>query len=493
MGVLRFRIEPPSLIPAGTVPSAYITGVDGRVHITRPEVKDGVLNLFRQSSESATAHIAIHLPERGQAVLSTTALPERDRPYHLGVELLRGNLGEVREQAFSWEMARMSISDRYRTIQRQAFQMLAVASGSQDEPATSNPLVLSGLKHSLHASDILMESYVLQRSSGNRSNVAAAPSLLGCTLDATALNARNDFAGTFSSARVPIEWRWIEPEEGEYQWDLLDHLIERCVDPRMAIIGGPLLDFTAGGLPKWLAPWAGDILNLPSFMCDFVETAINRYISRIRIWEVAAYGNLGGALSLSEEHRLAVIARAMETALRTDSDAQFFVRVGQPWGEYLAQGQHRLSPFQLVDALLRSHLGLSGVTLEIAMGYGPPGSLTRTRMAVSRLIDVWSMLGIQLHVVLACPSGTGPDPAAYGNCAVQNGTWRMNWSEEAQAAWLEEFVPMIAAKPAVTGVFLNSFGDSLAHRYPHSGVLRPDGTPKPALQVFNRQRRATSG
>jgi Beta-galactosidase len=492
MGVLRFRIEPPSLIPSGTVPSAYITGVDGRVHVTRPEVRDGVLNLFRQSSESATAHIAIHLPERGQMVLSTTSLPERERPYHLGVELLRGSLGEVREQAFAWEMSRMSISDRYRTIQKQAFQFLAAASGSQDEPATSNPLALTGLKHSLHASDILMESYVLQRMSGTRSNVAAAPSLLGCTLDATALNARNDFVGTFSSARVPIEWRWIEPEEGEYQWDLLDHLIERCVDPRMAIIGGPLLDFTTGGLPNWLAPWSGDILNLPSFVCDFVETAINRYISRIRIWEVAAYGNLGGALSLSEEHRLAVIARAMETALRTDSDAQFFVRVGQPWGEYLAQGQHRLSPFQLVDALLRSHLGLSGVTLEIAMGYGPPGSLTRTRLAVSRLIDQWSMLGIQLHVVLACPSAIGPDPAAYGNCAVQDGTWRMNWSEEAQAAWLEEFVPMIAAKPAVTGVFLNSFGDSLAHRYPHSGVLRADGTAKPALQVFNRQRRATS-
>ena len=260
----------------------------------------------------------------------------------------------------------------------------------------------------------------------------------------------------------------------------------------MAIIGGPLLDFTTGGLPKWLAPWASDILNLPSFVCDFVETAINRYTGRIRIWEVAAYGNIGGALSLSEEHRLAVMARAMETALRTDSDAQFFIRVGQPWGEYLAQGNHRLSPFQLVDALLRSHLGLSGVTLEIAMGYGPPGSLTRTRLAVSRLIDQWSQLGIQLHVVLACPSAIGPDPAAYGGCQVQNGTWKKNWSEEAQAAWLEEFVPMIAAKPAVTGVFLNSFGDSLAHRYPHSGVLRPDGTAKPALQVFNQHRNSIS-
>lgn len=491
MGVLRFRIEPPRLIPSGSAPNAYITGADGRVHITRSEVCDGILSLFRQSSGSATSHIAVQIPDGGQTVLSTTSLPEREKPYHLGVELLRGSLSEVRDQASAWKLARMTIPDRFLATQKQAFQFLAVACGMQDDPSSCNPIVLSGLKHTRDASDILMESYVLQRTSGSRANITAAPSLLGCTLDATALSARNDFVGAFSSARVPIEWRWIEPEEGVYQWDLLDHLIERCVDPRMAIIGGPLLDFTAGGLPKWLAPWAGDIPNLSRFVCDFVETAINRYTGRIRIWEVAAYGNLGGALQLSEEHRLAVIARAMETALRTDSDAQFFVRVGQPWGEYLAQGNHQLSPFQLVDALLRSHLGLSGVTLEIAMGYGPPGSLTRTRLAVSRLIDLWSQLGIQLHVVLACPSAIGPDPAAYGGCDVRNGTWRVNWSEEAQAAWLEEFVPMIAAKPAVTGVFLNSFGDSLAHRYPHSGVLRPDGTAKPALMVFHRQRNST--
>lgn len=488
MGVHRFRIEPPTLIPAGQVPSAYLTGADGRVHVTRSEVRDGILSLSRQSSESATSHVPVTLPDHGKLVLSTTSLPEREQPYHLGVELLRGALCEVREQASAWELARMVIPDRYRHVQRQAFHSMSQASGTQSQPDLCNPAVLAGLKQTLEAGDSLIEAYVVQRSSSSRSNHSGAPALLGATLDATALQARDLFTGAFNSARVPIEWRWIEPEEGNYQWQLLDHLIERCVDPRMAIIGGPLLDFTPHGLPKWLAPWAGDILNLPSFVCDFVETAINRYTGRIRIWEVAAYGNLGGALALSEEHRLAVIARAMETALRTDSDAQFFVRVGQPWGEYLAQGNHRLSPFQLVDALLRSHLGLSGVTLEIAMGYGPPGSLSRTRLAVSRLIDLWSLLGIQLHVILACPSRTGPDPASYGGCEVQQGTWRMNWSEEAQSTWLDEFVPMIAAKPAVTGVFLSSFGDSLAHRYPHSGVLRPDGSPKSAIEVFQARR-----
>ncbi len=488
MGVLRFQIEPPSLIPSGPVQGAYISGVDGRVHITRSEVRDGVLNLFRQSSESGTAHIPVNVPDRGQLVLTATSLPEREQPYHLGVELLRGTLGETRDQASAWEQVRMIIPPPYQATQRIAFQALSKASGGQADLESCNPACLDGIKHALDASDMLLDAYVEQRTAGNRSHTAGAPTLLGCTLDANALQARNAFVGAFGSARIPIEWRWIEPEEGDYQWGLLDNLLDRCIDPRMTIIGGPLLDFSPNGLPKWLAPWAGDILNLPSFVCDFVETAISRYTGRIRIWEIAAYANLGGALSLSEEHRLTVIARAMETALRTDSDAQFFVRVGQPWGEYLAQGNHRLSPFQLVDALLRSHLGLSGVTLEIAMGYGPPGSLTRTRLAVSRLIDMWSLLGIQLHVVVACPSATGPDAGAYGGCNVLPGTWRMNWSEEAQLAWIEEFVPMIASKPAVTGVFLHSFGDSLAHRFPHSGLLRPDGQAKAALKTLTAMR-----
>lgn len=489
MGVHRFRIEPPTLIPRGSEISAYVTGADGRVHVARVELSDRILSLIRQESDSVSVHVTVHIPGRGQITLSTASLPERDIPYHLGVELFRGSLGEVREQAFVWEQARMVIPDRFRTVQRQAFQSLASACGQQQDCSNAcSESVLKGLQLTLAASDILMESYVLQRNASHRSNVNVSHSLLGCTLDATAIQSREHFTSAFNAARVPIEWRWIEPVEGKYQWQLLDNLIDRCIDPRMTIIGGPLLDFAPDGLPKWLAPWAADILNLPSFVCDFVETAINRYAGRIRLWEVTAYGNLGGALTLSEENRLTIIARAMESALRTNSDAQFFIRVGQPWGEYLAHGRHRLTPFQMVDAVLRSHLGLTGVTLDIAMGYGPPGSLSRTALAVSRLIDQWSLLGIQLHVVLACPSASGPDKFAYGKCEVVDGTWKRNWSEETQAIWLEEFVPMIAAKPAVTGVFLNSFGDSLAHRFPHSGVLRTNGTPKPAIQVFQNHR-----
>ena len=65
------------------------------------------------------------------------------------------------------------------------------------------------------------------------------------------------------------------------------------------MVGGPLIDLAPNGLPAWLWQWENDVLNLQSFVCDFVETAISRYYGRIRNWDIAARANSGGALTLS--------------------------------------------------------------------------------------------------------------------------------------------------------------------------------------------------
>jgi len=88
-----------------------------------------------------------------------------------------------------------------------------------------------------------------------------------------------------------------------------------------------------GGLPKWLAQWESDYWNLQSFICDFVETVMSRYLGRIRIWEVAARPNAGGALALTEENRLTLVAKILEVARQVDQEGQFLIRIDQPWGE----------------------------------------------------------------------------------------------------------------------------------------------------------------
>ena len=101
------------------------------------------------------------------------------------------------------------------------------------------------------------------------------------------------FSEACDSVLVPVEWRRIEPQEGRYDWDAPDRLIEWALNQRLLIKAGPLLDLAPDGLPAWLATWCHDFLNLQSFVCDFVETAIGRYLGRVRHYEISARGNTG--------------------------------------------------------------------------------------------------------------------------------------------------------------------------------------------------------
>ncbi len=242
-----------------------------------------------------------------------------------------------------------------------------------------------------------------------------------------------------------------------------------------------------GGLPEWLDCWSDDFLNLLSFVCDFVDTAVSRYTGLVRIWEVSSAGNVGGALNLNEEQCLSLVARTLEAAIRTDSDSQFFIRVEQPWGEYQRQGEHRLSPYQFVDALIRSNVGLTGVSLDINTGYFRRACFTRDMLSISKLIDLWSMLGLQIHVNICCPSTNVPDPFASTSTEVQNQALREPWSQEMQVEWIEQIVPLLMAKPAVTGVFQRQFSDAVPHRFPHAGLLDAQGQPKKMLEAYQRQ------
>jgi hypothetical protein len=60
--------------------------------------------------------------------------------------------------------------------------------------------------------------------------------------------------------------------------------------------------------------------------------------------------------------------------------------------------------------------------------------------------------------------------------------------EEAQARWIDEYLPLLFAKPAVVAVFWNHLSDAQPHRFPHAGLARADGSGKPGLVRIVRQR-----
>ena len=310
--------------------------------------------------------------------------------------------------------------------------------------------------------------------------------LLGCAFGGSppAGDAETRFLSSFKSAIIHCNWNEIESAEGEYRWDLVDEQLAWCEQQKLKVRAGPLIDLGANGLPNWLSNWEQDLQNVQSFVCDFVETAVTRYLGRIRTWEIVARPNSGGALALNEENRLTLTARVLDIARQVDEEAQLLIRVDQPWGDYQARGQHRLSPLQLTDALIRSGIGLAGVNLEIACGYLPRGSAVRDLLDVSRLIDAWSVLQVPLHLTLSCPSSIAPDPLAGPDHEVDPHLWSQPVDEQQQAHWVGQFLPLLMAKPAVASVTWSTFSDAAPHEYPRAGLLRADGSPKPVLQKF---------
>ena len=486
MGLIRFAVYPATLLNDWPeVHAGYLTGADGRIFPTRIEILDNIIGCRRGTSESAKFHVVWPVAGFGRVVIPTASLPEREQPYLLPIELARGKIVQVRNQAATWELAGLKLPEEFAAPNRTAHRIFAKAASSQDRPEEACELANEAIRYACQAAETLTRSYAAQSLVGRLQRFGTLPISIGCDLETTTVpmpGTEELFENLFNSATVSIPWRIIEEVEGEYNWDLPDRQLEWCEDKKLMIRGGPLLDLGANHLPKWLSRWEHDTLNLQSFVCDFVETAVSRYVGRIRVWEICARMSTGNALQLSEEVRLTLTARILDVARQVDEEAQLVLRVDQPWGDYQARGQNRLSPLQIVDALVRSGVGLSGVNLELAMGFKQFGSSYRDLLECSRLIDAWTMLDVPIFVTLVCPSSLSDDPLASPDIKVNPRVWPEPCNEQQQADWLERMIELLVAKHRVAGIFFPHYSDEFPHEFPHAGLLDADGRPKMAVE-----------
>lgn len=485
MGVMRFFVQPETLLRDWPeVHRAYLSGHDQTVWPTRIELQGNQLLCRRQCNDSGKLHVAWPVAGFGRPVVITASLPERASPYILAVELARGKLVQVRNQIAAWQAVGMTVPTGFLPLHREAHRLFARAAGMQETPLQASELAQQSLELEFQAAEVLMKSYTKQRLESRQRQYPALPTALGCGLGHALPTSQGQalFPGAFNAASIPLEWRFIEPTEGNYRWDAYDAQVDWCQANGLVIRGGPLLDLAPQGMPDWLSNWENDYWNLLSFVCDFVETCITRYMGRIRNWEITARGNTGGALNFTEEQRLTLTAKVLEVARNVDEEGQFVVRIDQPWGEYQARGQHRLSPIQFADALVRAGLGVSAINLEIAVGYAPRGSAPRDLLDFSRMIDHWSALGIPLQVTLAFPSGQEADPRVNTDLEVPAGLPPGTYTEQSQAEWVNQHLPLLLAKPSVVAIYWTHFTDATLHRFPHAGLISGEGKPKPALE-----------
>lgn len=459
----------------------------------RAALRDGALVIERPAQESGRLQIPYPVPGRGEMILSTGTLMYRERPYLLEVELARGKVNQVRNQLADWMILGLQVPGPVDAAAKKMIREFARAATSiKSDPALAIEQSRKAVLAALDAADLIADTYVEQALALRHRMSPQLPTWLSAPLPPKPLPAplAEMIQTAFNTFTVPLTWRHVEPREGDYEWDLFDSQIDWCHSHGAPVIGGPLVTLEPQGLPDWTKGVATDADSFFAFACEHVSTVVKRYRGRVALWEAGARINStdSTSLRLTEDQRLQLAIRLIETARRNDPDTPCILRFDQPWGEYLANGrEHDLTPLHFADTLVRSGLQLGGIALEFNVGYQPRGTTWRDRLDFSRLLDMWSYLGLPLHVTLTAPSKQTPDAKA--NPQIQTVSGSAPWTNDTQGLFAQQMLPLLLSKAFVHSITWGQLSDADQHEFPYGGVVDEFGRAKPALAALSHVRR----
>ena len=484
MGLMRLLIHDRDRIPPGGLDHVHICGLDDLPYFGRAYFSGDQLVIERNESDSGRVQIPWRIGEDSPLLLSTATLVERDKPYLLEVELARGTINQLRNQMAQWEMAGLTVSLSLRNQILEATSDFSRAATTQADPPDAAEWAGRSLATAIRAMHALAAEYVAQSMENRRLQARQAATWIGINLghQLPPPEIARQLPRTFNMACVPFTWRNIEAVEGRRDWKQTDALVTWARGAGLKVTGGPILALDDRGLPDWTYLWEGDTDSLLNFMLEHVRAVVERYRSKVHLWQVAARMSRGQALALDEEARLQITARAISTVRQLDPTTPIVVTFDQPWADYMSTEQLDLAPLHFADALVRADLGLSGLGLELNVGY-QPGSIQRQPLAYSRLIDTWGLLDLPIFITVTAPSAATADPQAKSNARVLSSA-EGDVTPEKQREWIELHAPLLLSKSLVQVIVWNQLSDAVPHHYPNAGLFDTQGKAKPALAAL---------
>jgi hypothetical protein len=461
-------------------------GPDNMPWPTDVHLDNGRLVVRRNVDESGYLLACWEIENAGLLMGATATLMERADPYWLPIELARGKVNQIRGQEADWRAGGLQVPDELSRIIHQcslSFGQAATSSAFEEAAREAQ----AALKHAYQASDDLVRLYTDQVFQIRHQRQARLDSSLGCRLTKPP-RSPEAFTGAFNSAYLAAPWCDLEPESGNFRWEILDELVQWSESHQLSSTIGPLIDFSASRLPSWLWLYERDLASLAGFMCTFVESAVRRYRGRVRSWQLTSASNCAALLSLGEDELLWLTVRMAEAARQVDPGLELILGIAQPWGEYMALEDRTHSPFMFADTLVRSGLNLAALDVEVIMGVTPRGSYCRDVLELSRLIDLYALLGIPLRVTMGYPASQTRDSLADPELRVGAGKWKGDFIPETQEAWAESFGNLALCKPSVQAVHWIHDSDAEPHLFPNCGLFDGEGKARPALSALRSLR-----
>src|SRR5262245_48721989 len=155
MGQMRFLTPRREDLPAGAVERAYLAGIEGIPWRGRNLWANGLLIVERGVHESGNLYIPWDVDGHGEVTLCTASLMERERPYHLLLELARGTLNRVRAFAGEFHQLGFELSNPLNQRLREANRTFVEALTSQSTGDLAGEVAQATIKLCLDAIDQL--------------------------------------------------------------------------------------------------------------------------------------------------------------------------------------------------------------------------------------------------------------------------------------------------------------------------------------------------
>lgn len=438
------------------------------------EFADGLISCKRRGIRPTALSLLHDAGDAGHLALQTCLLPHRDKPYILNVELARHRIAIFLAQAESWQMHLSAEHPSMAMLEsaRQIFTRAMVTRDDRQAAAFGCKALELAMEASEHLALAHAEILLHRRFEERPASRATFGASIWPERDGAAL--REFVSQQFSLIRIPMEWGLLCPQEGMYDWSAVDRWMEWAIEAKRMVIGGPLLNFGPGRMPKWLEAYRKDFGALCDRAYDHVQAVVQRYGDNVGMYSIVSgvNTNLDYQFTLKQ---MSDLVRTLALVVRQGHRGRrVMVELSHLWGEYLADLRDGIPPLVFIEQLLQAGIRLDAIGLRLLFGESRSGLVTRDLMEVSRHVD--RFLHLEPKIII---SGLGVPDDVYDPHA---GWWHSPWSLDRQSKWGGQIIPLLLSKPFVEAVVWSDLYDHEQTLPPGSGLLTNGGQPKPVLK-----------
>jgi GH35 family endo-1,4-beta-xylanase len=466
---------------------AYLFGSDG-ITIRKAQISFNEGIIYCKKSTLQTAGLALLWPveDFGKIMLPSTALPERERPYILNIELTRAKLMQIMNKKEEWAL--FNEVDKQAKVFKEAQDLFIQAiQNLSDEPQAAK-LADEALKKAIVIAENMANTQADVMFEARSKSHGFGRGCLGCIIDPKQTSDSQYLKSMLSLsgfATIPINWALIEKQKGNYDFSQIDETIRILGQKRLVIGAGPLLYFSKKFIPQWLLKSRAGFEKVREAAYRFVSNVVSRYSGAVRAWRVISGLNAFNHFNFTFDQILEM-TRAANMAVKAEGDrALKIIDVCNPWGEYYASVPNTISPFVYVDMVVQSGINFDVFGLQMKVGKNLSGMHVRDMLQISSLLDLFALIGKPVHITEVEVPSKNADKSQNGGEA---GVWHKDWDESIQAQWIEQFYKIVLSKPFVDTITYSHLSDNEGNTIQNSGLLTKELKPKKSFEVLKKMR-----